>query len=125
MTSHLAESVQLIGVDVAWGRVFDGSGVVVAVVDTGVDSAHPFLAGKVVEEACYSSTLAKHSKTFCPNGAEEQVGPGSAVPCPLDAQGCFHGTHVAGIATGSGASAGHKFSGGGPGGPIMALPGVS
>ena len=120
-TPLLPESVPLIGGDVAWGRGFDGSGVVVAVLDTGVDSTHPFLAGKVVEEACYSSTLAKHSKTFCPNGAEEQVGPGSAVPCPLDAQGCFHGTHVAGIATGSGASAGQTFSGVAPGAQIMAV----
>ena len=76
-TPLLPDSVPLIGGDVAWGRGFDGSGVVVAVLDTGVDSTHPFLAGKVVEEACYSSTLVKHSKTFCPNGTEEQVGPGS------------------------------------------------
>src|SRR6266853_5176207 len=100
-------------------RAADSS--IVAVLDTGVDSTHPFLVGKVVEEACYSSTLVKHSKTFCPNGTEEQVGPGSAVPCPLDAQGCFHGTHVAGIATGSGASAGQTFSGVAPGAQIMAV----
>ena len=117
----LAESVPLIGADRAWGRGFDGSGTVVAVLDTGVDSTHPFLLGKVVEEACYSSMLAKHSTTFCPNGAEEQVGPGAAVPCPLDAQGCFHGTHVAGIAAGDGATAGVTFSGVAPGAQLMAV----
>ena len=117
----LMDSVPIIGGDVAWGRGFDGTGTTVAVLDTGVESTHPFLQGKVVEEACYSSTLAGHSTTFCPNGAEEQVGPGSGVPCSLDAQGCFHGTHVAGIAAGNGATGGVPFSGVAPGAQIMAV----
>ena len=117
----LPQSVPLIGADVAWGRGFDGSGTVVAILDTGVDHTHPFLVGKIVEEACYSSTVAGHSTSFCPNGADEQVGPGAAVPCPLDAQGCFHGTHVAGIATGNGATAGVTFNGVAPGASIMAV----
>jgi subtilisin len=95
----LGDSVPLIGGDLAWAAGYDGSGTTIAVLDTGVDSTHPFLAGKVAEEACYSSTVANTSETVCPNGLDEQIGPGSAVPCTLD--GCFHGTHVAGIAAGN------------------------
>src|SRR5215468_1345163 len=117
----LPQSVPLIGGDAAWGRGFDGSGTVVAILDTGVDHTHPFLVGKIVEEACYSSTVARHSTTFCPNGTDQQIGPGAGVPCPLDAQGCFHGTHVAGISAGNGATAGVTFSGVAPGAQLMAV----
>src|SRR5690349_20456432 len=115
----LPESVPLIGADRAWNSGFDGTGKVVAIIDTGVQSDHPFLAGKVVEEACYSSTVSGTSTTMCPNGAEQQTGPGSAVPCSLG--GCWHGTHVAGIAAGNGAGAGVTFSGVAKGAQIMAV----
>jgi subtilisin family serine protease len=97
--STLADSIPLIGADQAWAAGYDGTGVTVAVLDTGVDSTHPFLAGKVTDEACFSSTVTGTSVTFCPNGLAQQFGPGSARPCPLD--GCLHGTHVAGIAAGN------------------------
>jgi hypothetical protein len=95
----LSDSVPLVEADQAWNAGYDGSGTVVAVLDTGVDSAHPFLAGKVVEEACYSKTQPGVSQTLCPNGLDQQIGPGAAVPCTLT--NCFHGTHVAGIAAGN------------------------
>src|SRR4029450_593876 len=53
----LAESVPLIQGDQVWAAGYDGTGTVIAVLDLGVDRTHPFLAGKVVSEACYSSTV--------------------------------------------------------------------
>src|SRR5438093_7603336 len=105
----LETSVPLIQGDQVWEQGVDGAGTMIAVLDTGVDSAHPFLAGKVVEEACYSSQSPGESESFCPHGLNEEIGPGSAAPCPLD--DCLHGTHVAGIAAGDGTPAGQPFSG--------------
>ncbi len=97
----LAESILLIGADVAWAQGYSGVGQVVAILDTGVDGAHSFLSGKVVSEACYSTTFAPlQSVTVCPNGMEEQTGTGAGVDCSIS--GCNHGTHVAGIAAGDG-----------------------
>ena len=118
----LAESVPLIEADQVWAQGFDGTGMVVAILDTGVDTSHPFLAGRIVEEACYSTTSGSRSSTLCPNGQEEQTGPGSAINCDPEALlGCEHGTHVAGIAAGNGDSAGVGFSGVAKNAGIMAV----
>jgi subtilisin family serine protease len=105
----LIDSVPRIGGDQVWQAGFDGAGVAVAVLDSGVDANHPFLGGRVVAEACYSSTLAGLSQSVCPNGSSEQVGAGAAAPCSLDE--CVHGTHVAGIAAGNGDAAGDAIWG--------------
>jgi len=117
----LWDSVPIIGADQAWAQGFDGTGFVVAVIDSGVDSTHPFLAGKVVEEACYSTTSGQESTTLCPNGAGEQIGPGAGTYCPLELEGCWHGTHVAGIAAGNGTPADLPIWGVGRGASIMAV----
>jgi subtilisin family serine protease len=117
----LSESVPLIGGGETRTGGLDGTGTVVAIVDTGVDSAHPFLAGKIVEEACYSSTTtgSYSSTSVCPDGSDAQTGTGSAAACPLDE--CWHGTHVAGIAAGDGRQAGVGYSGVAPGARVMAV----
>src|SRR5262245_38942017 len=94
----LPQSAPLVEADQAWAAGFDGSGWAVAILDTGVDNGHPFLAGKVVEEACFSANGS------CPDGSTTQIGPGAGVPCTYAVSGCRHGTHVAGIAAGEGES---------------------
>jgi hypothetical protein len=109
--ASLSQSVPLIGADQAWAAGFDGTGVMVAILDTGVDKTHPFLAGKVIEEACYSGN------GNCPNGLTSQTGPGAGVPCTYAPDSCRHGTHVAGIAAGSGVT----FSGVARGAKVMSV----
>jgi subtilisin family serine protease len=114
----LAESGPLVQAPAAWASRWDGTGTVIAIVDTGVAAGHPFLSGKVIEEACYSGGGAT-SLSLCPNGATSQVGPGAGARCPIAS--CNHGTHVAGIAAGDGESAGQAFSGVARGARIMAV----
>jgi hypothetical protein len=92
-----------------WG----GTNEIVAVLDTGVQADHPFLAGKAIDGACFASgdgTVAGD----CPNGLATQAGDvAAAAPCTW-ASACLHGTHVAGIAVGK------RLSGAGPGGVSIA-----
>lgn len=96
-------SVPRIGALTLHASDIKGTGVTIAVLDTGVDKLHPFLAKSVVSEACYSSNDAKDDATsICPGGVTESTAVGSAMPyggsCPTGE--CDHGTHVAGIAGG-------------------------
>lgn len=102
----LLESVPLSG---GLGGAFSGytgSGQIVAILDTGVDKTHSMLSGKVIAEACYSTTdTAGGSTSLCPGGTAQSTAIGSAVNCDTTQWGsaCGHGTHVAGIAAGNGA----------------------
>lgn len=103
----LSQSGPLVEAPMAWDAGYTGAGWTVAVLDTGVDAAHPFLSGKVASEACYSTTDTSGTTTsssLCPGGLSSATSVGSAGPCSVPA--CDHGTHVAGIAAGSGASFG-------------------
>ena len=103
---HLSESTVLINADQAHTAGYTGSTQSVAILDTGVDKFHEFLLGKVISEACYSSTanlgFGVRSTTVCPGGGQSSTQTGSGVNCSFD--GCWHGTHVAGIAAGNGDS---------------------
>lgn len=101
MRVNLASSLPVQNVPAAHAAGFTGTGWAVAIMDTGVDKTHPFLAGKVVSEACYSNAGGTGTgTTVCPGGVTASTAVGSGVPCNAGAD-CQHGTHVAGIAAGA------------------------
>ncbi|GAA1750362.1 S8 family peptidase [Nonomuraea bangladeshensis] len=101
-------STKLIGADKANAAGWTGKGSTIAVLDTGIDRDHPFFAGRIVGEACFSATSTDPyygAKPLCPNGQSVQTGAGAAdaetAACVVNgANQCYHGTHVAGIAAG-------------------------
>lgn len=83
----LAESVPHIGADRWHDEGIQENGVTVAVLDSGVDTAHADLSGALVAEECFL----ERAPGKCPDGTGRQSGPGAAA----DNDG--HGTHVSGI----------------------------
>jgi len=75
-----------IGMSVPFDNNYQGQDTYVVVIDTGIETAHPFFQGRVALEACFAAA--------CPNGSNSMVGPGAAKPVH------WHGTHVAGIIAG-------------------------
>ncbi|MEV0429517.1 S8 family serine peptidase [Micromonospora sp. NPDC050495] len=86
----LDESVPQIGAPQAWSAGLDGTGVTVAVLDTGLDFDHPDVAGRVTAARGFID------------------GEGTA-------DGFGHGTHVATTIAGSGAASGGRYRGVAPG----------
>ncbi|WP_326820777.1 S8 family serine peptidase [Streptosporangium sp. NBC_01756] len=90
----LDESVKQIGAPAAWEKGFTGTGVKVAILDSGVDDTHPDLAGKVTAR-----------KNFTGDGT--------------DADLTGHGTHVASTVAGGGVASGGRYRGVAPGATLL------
>ncbi|MGN9781604.1 S8 family peptidase [Nonomuraea sp. ZG12] len=101
-------STRLIGSDRANRMGWTGKGSTIAILDTGIDRDHPFFAGRIVGEACFSSSDPDPDylgEVVCPNGQPSQIGAGAAdaetAKCVVNGVNkCYHGSHVAGIAAG-------------------------
>ncbi|HEY0143673.1 MAG TPA: S8 family serine peptidase [Thermoanaerobaculia bacterium] len=93
----LRQSVPLIQADIARANGYDGSGIVVAVLDTGIDRDHLDFTGRIVGEQCFCRNA--NGSGCCPGGEIEEAGPGAA----RDDNG--HGTHVTGIIAAAGVTA--------------------
>jgi subtilisin family serine protease len=124
----LSESVPRIQADQAVALGYDGTGTVIVIMDTGIETGHPFLqdgtgASRVVAEACFSSNDPSASVvSLCPGAPSTPGGTwtdaaGSGEACSSLIDGCSHGTLVAGIAAGRGAS----FNGVAPGAELIAV----
>ncbi len=110
----ITESVPVVGAAGGMANGYSGSGQAIAILDTGVDKNHSYFAGgKVVSEACYSTTTGNNpdldsSQSLCPGGVSESTAPDSGLHCDTSQIGvCWHGTHVAGIAAGRETTLGH------------------
>lgn len=90
----LKDSVPQIGAPEAWAEGYDGKGVKVAVLDSGIDPSHPDVKDRIIG-----------SKSFVPG---QEV---------LDGNG--HGTHVASTVAGSGAASGGVYKGVAPAADLL------
>lgn len=90
----LDKSVQIIGAAQVWRVGYQGQGISIAVIDTGVDVTHPDLLGRVAQ-----------TQDFSGEGFQDNHG---------------HGTHVAGIIAGSGISSSGLYTGVAPQATLLA-----
>ncbi len=90
---QMHEAVPTMGVNLAWEMGFDGTGVTVAIVDTGVDGAHVGLDDQDDDPLTDDPKILVYYNAY-----EDQEYDGR-----LSEDSGTHGTHVAGITAGTGA----------------------
>ena len=73
----LTQGVALIGADTVHALGVTGSGVTVAMLDTGIDTDHPDLSSSLIAEACFCDD-APGPFGCCPGGDDTQTGAGAA-----------------------------------------------
>ena len=121
----LASSTAHIGLPAVWASGVSGAGQTIVMLDTGIDTDHPFIAGRLADGACFSNANgAGGGASFCPNGLGTQVGVTAAeadTSNPACWNGtsslCGHGTLTAGTAAGSDAN----LRGAAPGANLIAI----
>ncbi|GII79468.1 peptidase [Sphaerisporangium rufum] len=92
--ASLERSVPQVGAPQAWQAGYDGTGVKVAVLDTGADETHPDLAGRVDDRRNFTDD-------------------------PTTEDGVGHGTHVASIIAGQGSASAGLRKGVAPGARLL------
>lgn len=101
MMNQSASQIGAAGAGGAWELGYTGYGRVLAVLDSGIDTAHSAFAGAIKAEACFSSNgfASDGVSTYtsvCPDALPATTVPGSGVNCSMGVINCEHGTLIAG-----------------------------
>ncbi|MEV0646943.1 S8 family serine peptidase [Phytomonospora sp. NPDC050363] len=103
--ADLTQSVPQIGAPEAWAAGYDGTGITVAVLDTGIDAEHVDLAGQIT---------ATKDFTDSPSGVDDVNGHGTHVASTIAGSGIGDGQHK-GVAPGADVIVGKVLDDGGYG----------